>query len=118
MKERLVYFPFYFEGTAAAGGTASFTAWDPLTFYNGAVYTLSLEGGTVTVSCENTGQGTATLYTNALGVGSAYVGTAACGAGTTLKIKGGGTCDVYICGTATSATQMAGYVAFLAGEDG
>jgi hypothetical protein len=116
MKERLVSVPFYFQGSAAAQGSAVYVAADPMTFFAGAVWTNSLEGGTVTVRSQATGQGTATLNVDAPKSGTAYIGTAATGAGTALKIAGGGTCAVYITGTATAATQLAGYVAFLVGE--
>lgn len=116
MKEQLIYYPFYWSGTESAGGSIGFTAWDDLTFHSGAIWVNAVDGGTVTVSSEATGQGTATIYTNAAKSGTAYLGTAATGAGTTLKIKGGGTCNVYINGTATTAVPVSGYVAFLVGE--
>jgi hypothetical protein len=116
MNERLVYFPVYFCGTESAGGSCGFTAWDGLTFHHGAVWTNASEGGTIAVSHEAAGA-TATIYTNAAKSGSAWSGTAATGAGTAWRVKGGGTCNVYITGTATSVVPFCGYVAFLINED-
>jgi hypothetical protein len=125
MKERLVFWPFAFNGTVCENsGTAIFVPPVGLSFRSGGVFIADgVSGGTVTVSSQATGQGTATLA--AITGGSCYSGTSALGwsgIGGTVKtglyIPAGG--SVIIMGSAGTsagtATQLTGYVTFAIGE--
>ena len=116
MRENLITIPFWWSGTTAQGGTIQYTTPVALSFHSGAIWTNADDGGTVLVRYSGTAQGTATLNTDSPKAGTAYSGTAATGAGIMLQIPANGT--VIISGTASSATQMSGFVAFYVEEYG
>ena len=117
MKERFIWFPFIWSGTAPATcGSAVYVTPFSMTFHSGAIWTENTEGGTVIARYEGTAHGTATLTTNAASAGTVYYGTAATGAGTVLHIPANGT--LIIQGTAAAQTVVSGYAAFLVDEAG
>jgi hypothetical protein len=125
MKERLVFFPFTFDGTASASGSAVYVTTQPLTFYAGGVYAANSTGGSVKITYAGTAQGTAVIKTESA-AGSCYIGTVATGwganapnlvAGTSaLQIPAGGT--IVVQGTAAAAGFLCGYAAFMVDEFG
>jgi hypothetical protein len=127
MKERLMMLPFAFNGTVCeTAGTAVFVPPCGLSFRSGAIFVPDgLSGGTVTVTSQATGQGTATLAVTAGNGGSCYIGTSALGwsgiGGTVLSnlyIPSGGSV-IFIGSAGTSAgtaTQLTGYAMFAIGE--